>query len=544
MRKCTKLLVLACGEGTRNKAFTFNNAIPKCLQTAGDKTILESVLAAYADIVNWTFIACLKKHEQQIKDVLAFKGVKNFTTVAIDAQPNAFMSLKAALTEIARMYDDDDNITDYDWYVNWSDVFATMPHKAPKSSIIYTDAAYRHRNLAYIDTADKLNVVSTGNLAGNVPGIFFCGGDLLVDIAKQTTTETDFDKLMAAHDNVSIYKLNDVTDLGDYDKFTTHMQDYVSEHQSRYFNDITVEAKTIKKRPVDDYGMKLHKIELSYYKNIGYLIPAFAEFISYDRQSCTMELERIKGTTCQAKIDACSTAQQKQNKAEKLLEAFDEAISQVHATKSAQVPTDAELKQAMHAEFVEAMTKRVMPVKSLIDAVVALGVNAIDDMPITKDYDKLLAAVETWFENNYSSFSCGITHGDPNTDNCMVQTDGKIRFIDPRGYFGGLNVLGYGVKQYDYAKFVYGMTGYSRFNRAAFIATDIVDGNVKTYIGLTESEGIQDVNMFDLDIDDNIKVLVGIIWVKLSSYIINDPERSVLAYLYGNALLTKLLDIK
>jgi len=541
MSKATNLLILACGEGTRNKAFTFNGAIPKCLQTAGDKTILESVISSYEDIVNYVWIACLNKHAQQIQDVLSFKGVKNFSIVSIDPQPSAFMSLKTVVGKLTEQLSD---FNDIDWYVNWSDVFATMPHKTPKSTTIYVDAKYRHRNLAYLDADKNLNVVSTYDLAGNVPGIFFCNGELLRNVALTPTSESDFDKCLSVEPGVNLHKLNVVTDLGDYDKFTTHMQEYVSEHQSRYFNEITVETKTIKKRPVDDYGMKLHKIELNYYKNIGYLIPAFAEFIGYDRQSCTMELERIKGTTCQAKIDACTTAQQKQNKADKLLEAFDEAISQVHAIKSATVPTDAELVAAMHQEFVDAMVKRVTPVKSLIDAVVASGVKSIDGMPITKDFDKLLVAVERWFKDRYRTFSCGITHGDPNTDNCMVQTDGKIRFIDPRGYFGGLNVLGYGVKQYDYAKFVYGMTGYSRFNRAAFIATDIVDGDVKTYIGLSESEGIQDVDMFELDIEDDIRILVGIIWVKLSSYIINDPERSVLAYLYGNALLTKLLDIK
>lgn len=540
------LLVLACGEGRRNAAFTFEGAIPKCLQTAGDKTILEAILAKYDDLVDTKYIACLTKHEQQINDILNFKGVKNFKTIAIDQTPSAFLSLATVVKKLGY-----DTLSEGQWYLNWSDVFATMPAKHPAQNTIFVDDTYQHRNLSYIDTDNKVQVVSTGNLSGNVPGIFYVDGKLLYDlcianITKGTLAIYDFDKLLATTEHCQLHVLSDVTDIGDYVKFTKYMTDYVNDHQSRYFNNITIRAKTILKSPVDDYGMKLHKIELSYYKNIADRIPAFAQLQSYNRESSTMELERIKGTTCQAKLDACTTKAQLQNKADKLLETFETAIAQVHELKSGNVPTPEQLTEAIYKEFLYAMTTRVEPVKSLIDSVIASGVTSIDGMPITKSYETLYNAVKQWLDTKVAEhyFKGAITHGDPNTDNCMVQNDGSIRFIDPRGYFGGLSVLGYGIKQYDYAKFVYGMTGYSRFNRASFVACSIENGNVSTFIGMNELAGIADVDIYKLNVDDDIKVLVGIIWVKLSSYIINDPERSVLAYLYGNAMLTKLLNIK
>lgn len=540
----SNLLVLACGEGSRNAAFTFNGAIPKCLQTAGDKTILEAILDSYTDIVQHMYIACLHKHEQQIIDILTFKGIKNFTTIAIDPQPTAF----ASLTTVTRqMQDNNVDVNGANWYINWSDVFATMPTKHLSSPTIFVDNDYRHRNLAFIDTTKHVRVVSTGDLSGNIPGIFFVPGALLANqLTKDTASIADFDKQLMLEPDCKLYKLTDVTDLGDYVKFTKYMQNYVTNHKSRYFNDIKIEPKSIFKRPVDEHGLRLHQIELKYYKNIANNIPAFAQLLSYSRESATMELERIKGSTVQAKLDACTTAAQKQSKACKLLEAFDTAISQVHAYKSAIAPSEQELADAIYNEFLIAMTNRVKPVKSLIDAVVDAGIDSIDNMPITKSYDTLYSAVQQWLNEKVHAgyFKGAITHGDPNTDNCMLQPDGQIRFIDPRGYFGGLSILGYGIKQYDYAKFIYGMTGYSRFNSAPFLACRLENGNVSTFIGTAEHEGIADVDIFKLDVDDDIKILVGIIWVKLSSYIINDPERSVLAYLYGNALLTKLLSIQ
>jgi hypothetical protein len=126
-----------------------------------------------------------------------------------------------------------------------------------------------------------------------------------------------------------------------------------------------------------------------------------------------------------------------------------------------------------------------------------------------------------------------------------------MKFIDPRGYFGGLNILGFGPKIYDHAKFIYGLTGYSAFNSTPYITTEIsrhasggndikvrlADGTLLSPSALLQQVlPMADAKYSILD----IAMMVGIIWLKLTTYIINDPMKAVAAYLQGNAIITEI----
>ena len=49
-----------------------------------------------------------------------------------------------------------------------------------------------------------------------------------------------------------------------------------------------------------------------------------------------------------------------------------------------------------------------------------------------------------------------------NFSNIIVNTDDKIKLIDPRGYFGKSYI--YGIKEYDYSKLIFALSGYDEFN--------------------------------------------------------------------------------
>ena len=127
----------------------------------------------------------------------------------------------------------------------------------------------------------------------------------------------------------------------------------------------------------------------------------------------------------------------------------------------------------------------------------------------------------------------------------MIDKDGNVIFIDPRGYFGKLKTIGLGMAEYDIAKFCYGLNGYSRFNSAPYVTIEEIDYsdgmNLKLEYPNGDFSSITQIDLDDMPIDTNIKIIVGIIWMKLTSYIINDPMKSVIAYLYGNAICTKYL---
>jgi hypothetical protein len=140
--------------------------------------------------------------------------------------------------------------------------------------------------------------------------------------------------------------------------------------------------------------------------------------------------------------------------------------------------------------------------------------------------DKLLAYLQS------IEYDFGLIHGDTNSSNTMYNASyDTIKFIDPRGIFGGQKY--YGDVLYDQAKFMYGLTGYDNFNLDKNFKFEINGDEIQFDTGGLELE--------DLCNDRHIKILVGLIWLKLPFYIKNNPNKVIASYFHGMALLTKYL---
>ena len=60
-----------------------------------------------------------------------------------------------------------------------------------------------------------------------------------------------------------------------------------------------------------------------------------------------------------------------------------------------------------------------------------------------------------------------IIHGDTNFSNILINPENQdIKFIDPRGYFSSSKI--FGLVDYEYAKILYGISGYDHFNNHHF----------------------------------------------------------------------------
>lgn len=531
----TNLLIVAAGEGTRAAMFTMNNAMPKCMMSVGDKTCIEAILASYAGQVDKAYIVCLRQHAGLIAKLLEEKGVdKTFGTVdciPIDPQPSALASIRAAFKLIHAKEADA-------WYLNWSDVFAD---KVPRPAIntIYTDTQYRHRNLAVMTGNDLVTCVSTSNLSGNVPGIFYTDTNSMLEALAYD--EEDFDKAITEVAACKTLAM-DVHDIGDYAKYTAFMTKRDTDSACRYFNRIEIKPTTVIKQAVTPLGIELQRAEVDFYMTYGNRCGCMPKLISYDSAANKMTLERVKGRTVQQALDKCIGS--KVGKANRLISKFKGAIAGLQALQPVELlDNEQDLRAAIFDELVSMLDKRVKPCKALIDTVILKnGIKSIEGKPI-RPYEEVYNAVQAYVEANIDQFHACITHGDTNTDNTMLSTQGDIKFIDPRGRFGKLKTAGLGFAEYDLAKFVYGMTGYSRFNSASYIATEVKNGDLKVYLSEDEEGGVDAIDIDSLAVPELIKVIVGIIWMKLTSYIINDPAKSVVAYLHGNAMLTKLLNL-
>jgi hypothetical protein len=102
-----------------------------------------------------------------------------------------------------------------------------------------------------------------------------------------------------------------------------------------------------------------------------------------------------------------------------------------------------------------------------------------------------------------------------------------IVFIDPRGYFG--TSLIYGPIEYDYAKVLYGISGYDKFNFNEF--------NIKRI----DNESIEfEINGFYFDkkiinkyFNKVHKAYLVLIWLSLAEYNKNNIWKCLGSYYYG-----------
>ena len=127
-----------------------------------------------------------------------------------------------------------------------------------------------------------------------------------------------------------------------------------------------------------------------------------------------------------------------------------------------------------------------------------------------------------------------LIHGDTHLGNILVD-ENKLYFIDPRGYFGNTEL--YGLCEYDYAKFLFGLSGYSFFDNLQINELVIKDNNI-------EIEFIKKYEfIFERELFDNIiKLLCLSIWLGNNSCFIDINKKItslMIAYYYCEKYIDK-----
>jgi hypothetical protein len=121
-----------------------------------------------------------------------------------------------------------------------------------------------------------------------------------------------------------------------------------------------------------------------------------------------------------------------------------------------------------------------------------------------------------------------IIHGDIHLGNILLDTSNNIFFIDPRGYFGESKL--FGLYEYDYAKLLFGLSGYSIFDNMNINELHIINNNIEIDF-IKQYEFIFEQNIFD-----NITILLCLsIWLANNSCFSNINKKItslMIAYYY------------
>ena len=111
---------------------------------------------------------------------------------------------------------------------------------------------------------------------------------------------------------------------------------------------------------------------------------------------------------------------------------------------------------------------------------------------------------------NLNEYYFTLIHGDVHLGNIMINDNDDIRFIDPRGYFGNMKL--YGIHEYDFAKLIFGLSGYSTFDKIEICNISIINGNIDIPF-INKYTAIYESNLFT----DYSKLLSLTIWLSNNS---------------------------
>ncbi|ARW58015.1 hypothetical protein [Serratia phage X20] len=500
-----KAVILGAGLATR--LYPITHHIPKVLVNYKQHTILKNLHDIYADLgADEIIVVVHSKFAEMVRAYAQQEGL-NITVHTVDESYGSAYAL-ATMNHM---------LEGHNVIVNWCDIIPDFGSWCWEQNTIYTKGNQCRYNF------DGQYISNVGSTGGNVVGIYqfldweFYMGDTLEEINEQCQGQDFVDFLYGKSFKQS--ELMNIIDLGDMDKLH---EAHKERELNRSFNAVEITEDYVEKFALTEQGKKLQRDELEWYRHVkSQSIPKIS---GINGESFIME--RIKGLPAFEWLYGLPAFKQF-DKIEEILDALNFGPS-VHATEE-------EIELDFTKEFYTKVIDRCDSIKGLIESFGKIThVNHVKLGHLKPMLKQALAHLIKYHHETQGRSYC-VIHGDPNFSNTMIQYDGVVKFIDPRGYFGETKI--FGPQLYDEAKVLYAISGYDKFN------SDHAWG------GLIIDEGHCFVNIQPLvhkyekcDLfNDYHHLAVAIIWIALGGYFKNNPLKAVSAYYHGMMLLTKQL---
>lgn len=320
---------------------------------------------------------------------------------------------------------------------------------------------------------------------------------------------------------ISLMGSIDVGTLEAYNKINS------TANRCRPYNKIEFAEGAVVKTGLTSEARLFIEREISWYERMGKY--GFSEMPSvYKRNPLT--LERIDGTNIF--LTPLTQAQKRQT-----LDRMVAALCRMHRFESA--PASA---WDIYGEYFKKTIHRLQTIATSLpfafDAVIRINgrrcVNVLYSPHILR---------QAVLDNLMGIKLYGPIHGDCQLTNTMVDRNGKIYFIDPRGYFGKSQILG--DVRYDWAKLYYALVGnFDQFNVKNF-ELEISEGvHFKIHSGGWEFLAdtlISKIPPGEGNINE-IKLIHAIIWLSLASHAWEDFDSMCVAFYNGTLLFNEWME--
>jgi hypothetical protein len=289
------------------------------------------------------------------------------------------------------------------------------------------------------------------------------------------------------------------------------------------FNDLFIENDIITKKSKTDYGyFKIHK-EILFFKyilsnNISLPIPTIYEFGKdyYKMKYLSDYIPLYKYFTNFS-----------DDKKHEILEKIRSELNKLHISTTKLI-TKEQFNNIILSETCTKIYKRYQEITDILKNYTHIKkVNNIELLSFDKTLDILQNKVSNYIDSlSNNSYNIAIIHGDCQFNNILYNpTNDDFVFIDPRGYFGNLDL--YGIPEYDFAKIKFALSGYDIFDNMEIDSLQIVDDNlILPAINIVNND-----NLFKKD--DIISILTISVWLGNAHCFKNNIPKAIFSFYYA-----------
>lgn len=395
----------------------------------------------------------------------------------------------------------------------WSDIIFKnkLNLEYSKNVTIYTkDGNYRYKASSSI-----IETVDPSIEKGNIPGIYYVPIFQTLECFNEKNTLKNYDLIDFIKDNDVNFEVSDITseiiEFKDIEVYKSFSKVINEQSIPRFFNKISINKPYLIKESVDQKYNHLIELEAEWYNKASSLDIKTIPNI-YNTTSTTINMEYLEGyLTLNSYLNKTKDFDIINNN-------IFPAIETLHSKETVKINKIQFIKDTK-IEFYDKVINRVSSIQNMI--------LDIDYNEFSKIVGKAYYLLQDLLNKQYiiDGPSYSFTHGDLNGSNIMVNPlTHDVKFIDPRGYYGESKLLG--LVEYDYAKLYYFLHGYDNFNNGTYLFA-----NDKQY---DKPNILYTPRKLNKPI---YNIMLGFIFINLSSYISNNIMKANISYHYGLELL-------
>lgn len=402
------LIIQAGGLGTRLKPLT--NNIPKCLVSAGGKTLL----SRFQEIFDYNIIIIA----DYLSDILInYVNTYLQNVVVIKAKGKGTLS---GIGEALALIPENTPLA-----ISWSDLLFTKTPIFDKNKTSIGLSNTFNCRYQYIDKKIKKE---TSNLSGIAGFFYFPNKSYLKDIESEGSFVSGF-----LQKNNFIFEeeffLQETYEIGEIDLLNNFEKQYA---KSRYFNKVKIEKDKIIKECIDDNYKELILNEINWYKNVHKIPNIFEVPQLISEQPFT--LERKFGV---------SPSLLKTEDRRKAIFLAGNFLNKIHSYET--IPADLiSMKDNYINKTFDRSIKHISMIRYFNQNFLNINGKNVKNPLLDSNLNNILS--------NISCKHFCFIHGDLTFSNCLYE-NGNLYIFDPRGSFGRTKL--YGDPAYDWAKLYY-----------------------------------------------------------------------------------------